>query len=271
MKVKNTTLFFWLSQKFCSYFTEECQVLGRAFSSILSAKTMPVAINSHRLNSWIISKNVHFNNQGSVGRMFKGAGAKEWEKGGKNPANVWPLPWCVFEACALCPCAASERDSPKDPSVRTDFGLIRPVPAETAPNISSGLPLTVTCGDTQHVPVCGGRRRGPCAGMWIINPGSLDAFSRSLDRSNIMFISTVRFLLGGQKLQSFNIYICLCVWVKHEYFERVCAFTCLSLCLSVWVCACVWISPLLQLIGICAYLFEHNSISKTWKAIWELD
>lgn len=36
-------------------------------------------------------------------------------------------------------------------------------------------------------------------------------FSHSPDRSNIMFISTVRFLLGGQGLRSFNIYIRLCV------------------------------------------------------------
>lgn len=144
-------------------------------------------------------------------------------------------------------------------------------PTSSAPSLQKQshrqLPLA-SRGDILRVPECGGRRGAQRASVWIINRDASDAFSRSPDRSNTLFIFTASFLLGGQRLCSFNLYICLCVWVKREHSERVCA--CASVCScafpSARLCVCVWISPLLRLIGVCAYLFEHNSIFQDMKS-----
>lgn len=126
--------------------------------------------------------------EGLMRETSAGTGAEEREK--KNPANVWPLPRCVFEAASrdgLRPC----RNSP-----------------------TASFPLASHCQMWGHSPrpCVRWQTRGPQrASARIINRDASDAFSRSPDRSNTMFIFTASFLLGGQRLRSFNLYICLCV------------------------------------------------------------
>lgn len=80
--------------------------------------------------------------------MLAGAGAKERDEK-QNPANVWPLLWCQ--------------------------GGLWPGLKQSHHQLPARL-SHVRCGDILQGPVCGGRRRGECASMWIINRDALDAF-----------------------------------------------------------------------------------------------
>lgn len=149
------------------------------------------------------------------------------------------------------------------PSIGTDTGLVCPVPAETVP---PSAPAHLSLSDTgtfsaslcavadagPSVLVCGsliGTRRMPflAARTDQIRCSSSQLASSWAARGCAALIST-----SVCVSESSVSILSVCVHVR----ECVCVPFPLLAC----VCVCVWISPLLRLIGVCAYLFEHNSI-----------
>lgn len=151
------------------------------------------------------------------------------------------------------------------PPVGTDSG-----PAETVPPPASRLPLTVRCGDILRVPACAGRRGGPS----VLARGSLIGTRRMpflAARTDQIRCSSSQ-LASSWAARGCAALISTSVCVSESSVSILSVCVRVRVCVRVpfpllaCVCVCVWISPLLRLIGVCAYLFEHNSIFQDMKS-----